>query len=165
MFDPRGKPPGPLSRLGLRVIIAVVALDQLTKLLADQLLPMGARIILLPILSLYRTNNTGIALSFLADSGGMLVALMIAVMVVIIVMWVRSADGGQAATVGFGLILGGAIGNLTDRLRLGHVIDFLFLHLGARPLFVFNVADVALTMGPALLLVLFLWPGKKPPAD
>ena len=162
MFDLDGKPPGPLSRLGLRVIIAVVALDQMTKILADQLLPLGSRINLLPFLSLYRTDNTGIALSFLADSGGMLVALMIAVMVVIVVMWARSTDGGQVATVGFAMILGGAIGNLIDRLRLGHVIDFLFLHLGTRPLFVFNVADIALTMGPALLLVLFLWPGKKP---
>ena len=72
----------------------------------------------------------------------------------------RNRDGGRIAAAGFALILGGAVGNLIDRLRFGYVIDFLLLHIGDRTLFVFNLADAALTLGPALLLVVYLWPAK-----
>ena len=156
-------PDGPLSVPGLAVIVGVTVLDQLTKLAADALIPLGGQIRLLPILSLYRVDNTGIALSFLTDSGVVPIVLMLAVMTVVIVMWRRAEDGGRLAAIGFALILGGAVGNLIDRVRLGHVIDFLFLHLGPRPLFVFNLADAALTIGPTLLVVLYLWPAAKTP--
>ena len=155
-------PDGPFSVPGLAIIAGVTLLDQITKLIADALIPLGAQIQLLPILSLYRVNNTGIALSFLTDSGAVPIVLMLAVTIVVLVMWQRAADGGRLAALGFALIVGGAAGNLIDRLRLGHVVDFLFLHFGQRPLFVFNLADAALTIGPALLVVLYLWP--TPPA-
>ena len=155
------KPDAPLSVLGLTVIAGVTVLDQITKLVADALIPLGSQIPLLPILSLYRVNNTGIALSFLTDSGAVPIVLMVVVTAIVLIMWQRSEDGGRLAAIGFALIIGGAVGNLIDRLRLGHVIDFLFLHLGRQPLFVFNLADAALTIGPALLVVLFLWPARS----
>lgn len=156
------RPPGPLSVPGLLTVMATVALDQASKLIADAAIPIGTRIDLVPgLLSLLRVNNTGIAFSFLSDSGVALIGLMLAVTVVILVMWRRATDGGTLAAVGFALIVGGALGNLIDRVRLGHVIDFLFLHLGDRPLFVFNLADAALTLGPAILVLLYLRPVAK----
>ena len=159
----QGRPDGPLSALGLAIVIAVVAIDQIAKLIAEAHLPLGAAIDVLPILTLYGVHNTGIAFSFLAGSGIGLVFLTLAITVVVVIFWLRSPDGGRLAAIGFALILGGAFGNLVDRLRLGYVIDFLLLHFGDRTLFVFNLADAALSLGPALLLLVYLWPEKSGP--
>jgi signal peptidase II len=155
-----GRPEGPLSPLGIGVVAVVVAADQVAKFVAEALLPLGEAIDLLPILTLYRVANTGIAFSFLAGSGAALIFLMLAVSAVVVGFWARTQDGGRLAAIAFALILGGAIGNLIDRVRLGHVIDYLLLHLGDWTLFVFNLADAALTLGPALLLFVFVFPGK-----
>jgi len=160
-----GNPAGPLSGLGLFVVAATVIVDQATKILADTSLAYGEPLPLLPILTLFRVNNPGIAFSMFADSSAWLMTLVpIVVSAVVVGFWVRTHEGGRLAAAGFALILGGAIGNLIDRLRLGHVIDFLLLHIGDRSLFVFNIADVALTIGPALLLIVYLWPGGNRPA-
>jgi signal peptidase II len=156
-----GRPVGPLSGLGLGVIAAVVAVDQLTKAVAEAKLPLGEAIDLLPILSIYRVHNTGIAFSMFTGSGAALIALMIAVSATVIIFWLRSHDGGRLAATGFALILGGAIGNLIDRLRFGYVVDFLLLHIGGWTLFVFNLADAALTLGPVLLLIIYMWPAGR----
>ncbi|MEQ8695979.1 MAG: signal peptidase II [Bauldia litoralis] len=161
MPDPR-RPDGPLSRLGLSVIAATLIVDQATKFIAEAELPFGVTIDLLPFLSLHRVHNPGIAFSFLADYGvWALVGLTLAITVVVTVFWSQAMDGGKWATVGYGLIIGGAVGNLIDRIVHGHVIDFLLLHFGDWTLFVFNLADAALTVGPALLLVVYLWPGPR----
>ena len=155
------KPPGPLSALGLSITLAVVALDQIAKLIVQARLPEGYPIDVLPILTLLHVHNTGIAFSMFAGSGFGLVVLPLVVTAVVLVFWARNREGGRAAAVGFALILGGAIGNLIDRLRLGYVTDFLLLHFGDRTLFIFNPADAALTLGPALLLLVYMWPAKK----
>lgn len=155
-----GSPEGPLSPLGLGVVVAVVVLDQIAKFAAEAMLPLGEAIELLPILTLYRVANTGIAFSFFAGSGVALIILMLVVSAVVIGFWMRTREGGRLAAIGFALILGGAIGNLIDRVRLGYVVDFLLLHLGDWTLFVFNLADAALTLGPALLILVYLFPGK-----
>ncbi len=165
MIGAEQRPDGPLSRIGFAVIIAVVVLDQVSKLVADAALAYGEPVRLLPVLSFLRVDNTGIALSLFADSPAPLALIMIAVTAAVLVVWVRSRDGGRAAAVGYALIVGGALGNLADRLRLGHVVDFLFLHAGDVPLFVFNLADVALTCGPAILLVVYLWPRATAPEE
>lgn len=155
-----GKPAGPLSRFAIAVVAAVAVADQATKAIAHARLPIGETIEVLPILTLYRVYNTGIAFSFLAGHGpSVLIWVMLAVSAVVIAFWVGARDGGRIAATGFALIVGGAIGNLIDRLRLGYVTDFLLLHVGDQTLFVFNLADAALTLGPALLLFVYLWPG------
>jgi signal peptidase II len=90
-----------------------------------------------------------------------LIALTVVIALGVVGFWVRATDGGRPAAIGFALILGGAIGNLADRVRLGSVVDFLYLHLGNRPLFVFNLADAALTLGPLLLILVYLRPAKE----
>lgn len=160
MAEPR-RPEGPVSWLGLLVIAATVAIDQISKQWAEATLPQGETFDLLPILSLYRVHNPGIAFSFLAEFGGLpLIAITIAITVVVLVFWSTAREGGRLATAGYALIIGGALGNLVDRIIHGYVIDFLLLHIGARTLFVFNLADTALTLGPAVLILVYLWPQK-----
>ena len=156
-----GRPDGPLSPLGLAVIIFVLVVDQTAKLWAVAALDPRQPVDILPILTLFRVENTGIAFSFLAGSGTMLLVATLAITLGVIVFWLRSEDGGWVAAIGFAAILGGAIGNLADRVRLGHVVDFLLLHFGGWTLFVFNPADVALTLGPILLIAVYLVPPKR----
>ena len=152
---------GPLSALGIGVIAATVIVDQVTKLWAERSLENGQTNDLLPVLSLYRVHNTGIAFSLFAGFGSTgLVVMMLAVTAIVLTVWQRTDDGGRLAAIGYALIVGGALGNIIDRLAYGHVVDFLYLHLGDWPLFVFNLADAALTAGPALLIVVFLLPQR-----
>src|SRR5262249_47153120 len=132
-------PAGPLSPLGLSTIGLILVLDQLGKEVVEAKLPVGEALPVLPILDLYRVHNTGIAFSLLAGPGGLaLVALALVISAGVLIFWCSAREGGRLATVGYGLILGGALGNLLDRLFRGHVVDFLLLHLGSWTLFVFN---------------------------
>ena len=161
MADVR-RPPGPMSLLGIAVIALTIAVDQLTKTLAEARLPLGQTFDLLPFLALHRVHNTGISFSFLSDFGGWgLVALTAIVTVVVLIFWWQAHDGGRLAATGYALIVGGAVGNLIDRVVHGHVIDFLLLHTGDWTLFVFNIADAALTVGPALLILAYAWPRQS----
>ncbi len=174
MTTDNAKPPGPLSAFGIGIVVAVVVIDQLAKLVVQARLPEGQAIDVLPILTLLHVRNTGIAFSMFAGSGIRLVLLTLLITALVVVFWARSREGGRVAAAGFALIVGGAIGNLIDRLttgqsggslldrlNTGYVTDFLLLHFGNWTLFVFNLADAALTLGPALLLVVYLWPTTK----
>lgn len=158
------KPDRPLSAIGIGVVAAVLVIDQIAKALAEAHLDFEAPVTLLPVLSLYRVHNTGIAFSLLGGFGNLgLVAVTLAITVIVLGFWLKAAEGGRMAAIGYALIIGGAVGNLVDRLVHGHVVDFLFLHLGDRPLFVFNLADAALTLGPCLLILAHLLPAKRRP--
>lgn len=159
------RPDRPLSVLGLSIIALVIIIDQIAKLMTESMLPYQVPFDLLPILSLYRTYNTGIAFSLLSGFGDLgLIVMTFAITVVVLVLWHKSEDGGRWAAVGYALIIGGALGNLIDRIAYGHVVDFLYLHLGERSLFVFNLADVALTVGPILLVAIYLFSRPDEPA-
>ena len=153
------RPDGPFSWLGLGVVAATVIIDQASKQWAEAALPEREAIDVLPVLSLYRVHNPGIAFSFLAGFGSLpLIAVTVAITGIVLFFWRTAEDGGRWATVGYALIIGGALGNLVDRILHGHVVDFLLLHLGDWTLFVFNLADAALTLGPAMLILVYLWP-------
>jgi signal peptidase II len=153
------RPDAPISPLGIAVIAATLVLDQAAKVAALQFLPIGRPVDILPILAFFRVNNTGIAFSLFADlGGGALTIVTLAITIGVLGIWWRATDGGRLAAIGYALIVGGALGNLIDRAREGHVVDFLLLHFGERTLFVFNLADAALTAGPALLLLVYLFP-------
>lgn len=158
--DPPQAPLG-VTRQGLiayGVALAAVVLDQLTKYwVLDVLdLPNRAPVRILPIFQLSMVWNTGVSFGMLrADSGAgrwILVAFALAV-VLALAYWARRVTR-TATAVALGLILGGALGNnLIDRVRFGAVADFLDFHgLGFFP-WVFNVADSAITVGVALLLL------------
>lgn len=142
----------------LPVALGVILLDQLTKQLIVTRLDYLEVIELLPVLNLTHVYNPGAAFSFLADASGwqrwFFAGLAIAVGVVIIV-WLKrlKARTQWMLACALSLILGGAIGNVIDRVRLGHVIDFVHAHWGESDFPAFNVADAAISVGAALLLL------------
>jgi signal peptidase II len=152
------RPAGPLSLLGLLVVAATVAVDQISKQWAEATLPEGQVFDLLPILSLYRVHNPGIAFSFLAGFGSLpLIAVTLAITVVVLIFWGTAKEGGRWATIGYALIIGGAVGNLIDRVRSARgVVDFIDVGIGDSRWPTFNIADMAVSTG-AFLLAWVLW--------
>lgn len=145
-------------RMGLAVALLVYALDQFIKaiIIHGVNLPIRTVIEVLPIFRFYWVENHGISMGFLTADGPVerwLLVLLTAGIAVAVVFWLwRERNKLDAAALG--LVLGGALGNITDRVRLGYVADFLDLHFGdMHPFLVFNVADAAITVG-VLLLVL-----------
>lgn len=112
----------------------------------------------LPILDITRLHNVGAAFSFLASASGwqrwFFIALALGVSIAITTWLFRLPKGARALlAVGLALVLGGAIGNVIDRIRFGHVIDFIHFHWDQAYFPAFNVADSAITVGAACLLL------------
>ena len=136
----------------------VIVLDQVTKALVVNHIGYAERIQVLPVLDLTLAYNTGAAFSFLATESGwqrwMFSVLAIAV-AAIIAFWLRrlKARSQWLLSCALSLILAGALGNVIDRLRLGHVIDFVLAYWDEHMFPAFNVADSAITVGAILLLL------------
>ena len=142
--------------LGFCVAGAVVILDQLAKAAASRLLD-GVDIPASPFLNLVLARNTGISFSLFAhgpEAARWALVAFTGAAILAIGAWLWRGRSSVAA-LGLGLILGGAAGNGLDRLMRGSVVDFLDLHLGAWHLFVFNLADAAISLG----VVFLLWDG------
>lgn len=137
--------------------VVVVILDQCSKLLADSMLALHESVPVIPFFSIRLAYNTGAAFSFLADADGwqrwFFVVLALAI-IVLLVNWLRRLEPGERLNaVALALVLGGAVGNLIDRLVYGHVIDFIDLYYGDWHWPTFNIADSAITVGAALLIL------------
>lgn len=133
---------------------AVIAVDQITKQVVVNNLDLYERVVLAPILNLTRRHNTGAAFSILTDQAPLFfVALALAVSVGILVWLRRNPDHERLTAVSLCLILGGALGNAIDRAARGYVIDFIDVHAGGWYWPAFNVADSAITVGAALIVV------------
>jgi len=147
--------PGALKWLWLSA--ALVVLDQAAKLAVLRGLEPGATRSVLPVFNLVRAHNRGAAFSFLAAASGwqrwLFTAIAIAVSVLLIGWMRRLPAAARLLPAGLALILGGALGNLIDRLRFGYVVDFLDFHWGGVHFWAFNVADSAITIGAVLLLL------------
>ena len=144
------------SLIGVKVLsIDLQRLDQVAKSLVQAGLRPGDDIPLLPVLSLVLTFNTGAAFSFLAGADGWQRWLftVIAIAAAVFIVWLIRRGGSRLYLAGLALILGGALGNLVDRLVLGHVVDFVLLHWRGWTYPAFNVADSAITIGAACLIV------------
>lgn len=135
---------------------AIVVADQLAKWVVLARLAPGERREVTEFFNLVLVFNKGAAFSFLAEAGGwqtpILVAFALGAALVVSVLLLRS-PGRRMFCAGLALILGGALGNVIDRLRFGHVVDFLDLHAAGWHWPAFNVADSAITLGAALLIV------------
>jgi len=163
----------------------VVVLDQITKILANTRLEAYQPVPVLPLFNLTLMYNEGAAFSFLGDAGGWqrwLFTLLAIGISIFIVIWLRRLSPAKRwEAAGLSLVLGGAIGNVIDRLWHGHVIDFLDFYYRAEsclPLFVrigrnggechwpaFNLADSAITVGVVLLLLDTLRAHRETPAS
>lgn len=133
----------------------VLALDLYTKQLVLQYFAYGDHLAITSFFDLVRYHNTGAAFSFLADAGGwqqlLFGAIAVTASVVIVRLLVKHPDD-KLFCFALALVLGGALGNLYDRLTLGYVVDFLFFHYRQYSFPAFNVADSAISVGVVLLL-------------
>ena len=142
----------------LPLTLGVIALDQASKAWMLHHFVLFERVQLSPLLDIILTYNTGAAFSMLADAAGwqrwVFIALALGVSVTLTV-WLRRLAAATQGLIacGLALIIGGALGNMIDRLRLAHVIDFIHAHWGTHYFPAFNVADSAITVGAGLLLL------------
>jgi signal peptidase II len=138
------------------IAAVVVVADHATKWLASELMCCRPPVAVTPFFNFVLAHNTGAAFSFLADASGWqrwFFAAIAVVAVALISMLIRRHAGEKLFCFGLALILGGAVGNLIDRLVRGHVIDFVQLHAGGWYWPAFNVADSAITVGAALIVI------------
>ncbi|AXM97762.1 signal peptidase II [Pseudomonas plecoglossicida] len=155
---------GRLAWLWLSLLVLV--LDQATKLYFNNALSMYQQIVVIPdYFSWTLAYNTGAAFSFLADSSGWqrwLFALIAVVVSGVLVVWLKRLGRNETwLAVALALVLGGALGNLYDRIVLGHVVDFILVHWKNTHYFpAFNLADSAITVG-AVMLALDMFKSKK----
>jgi signal peptidase II len=168
----------PYRWLGLALI--VIVLDQFTKYLATAYLDFGRPVPLVPLLNLALAYNEGAAFSFLSNSGGWqrwFFALLSTLVSIALVFWLSRLPKGEKWTgIALSLVLGGAVGNLIDRLAYGHVIDFIDFYYATAgkciPLFqhatletchfpTFNVADSGITVGAAILIAISLFDSRN----
>lgn len=157
-------PPGPVpgkwrkpSVGWLLVSLVVIGADQLTKFIVVDSLALHQRVTVLPFLDMVRLHNTGAAFSLLAGGSGWQNWLFTGVALLVsagVVWWMAHLpkQGKTALALGLALLLGGAVGNLIDRVMYGYVVDFILFHYQQWSYPAFNVADSAITCGVALVL-------------
>ena len=145
--------------------VVIIIIDQCAKYLANQYLALYQPIALLPFFNLTLKYNPGAAFSFLGAAEGwqifLLAAISVIVMVVILVWLGRVKRSDWLLALPLSLILGGAFGNLIDRIRLGYVIDFFDFHIKTWHFATFNVADSAISVGAVLLIIKLVFFSKK----
>jgi len=144
-----------MMRKWLALAFAIIVFDHLTKWWVSATLDYQQFIPVLPFFSLVRVHNTGAAFSILADAGGWQRWFFIAVGViatVIIVRLLKRHAHEKRMALALALVLGGALGNVIDRVVLGYVVDFLYFHYRGFAWPAFNVADSAISVGAALLI-------------
>jgi signal peptidase II len=149
----------------LWIAVVVVAFDQLTKFAATDYLAQHGEIHLTPFLNLVLVHNTGAAFGFLNGAGGWqnVFFIIVAVAASIFILWMyrRLSVRDKLLAIALMLVLGGALGNLIDRLIHGYVIDFIDVYYGTWHWPAFNVADSAITIGAVLLVIDALRPGSR----
>ncbi len=139
--------------------LLVIGLDQWTKWLAELKLNFHEPIpVIEPILNWTLAYNYGAAFSFLADQGGwqkwFFAGLSLAMSIFLVIYLTRAPRQAKLLNVGLALILGGAIGNLIDRVRIGKVIDFIHVHYADVWHYpIFNIADIAICIGVAIVVI------------
>ena len=140
------------------VSLAVIALDQWVKQAILDRFEQFDELVVLPVLDIVRWHNEGAAWSILSDASGwqrwFFVSLGIGVSIGILI-WLRQlpARGQARVAAGLALVMGGALGNVIDRVRLGYVVDFIKVHYGDWVFPAFNLADSAITVGAVLLII------------
>ena len=137
--------------------VVIVALDQVTKWMIVKWVPLYDKIPVNDFINITHQRNTGAAFSFLADAGGwqrwFFIGLATVVSAYIVYwLWRIRSDGQPVLAAGLALVLGGAIGNVIDRVVLGNVVDFIQVLIAGWPFPSFNVADSAITVGAILLI-------------
>jgi signal peptidase II len=154
--------------LWLPLSVAAIVVDQFTKTLILARFQLHESVTGLPVLDILRAHNPGAAFSFLAGAGGWqrwFFTVLAGGVSVAILIWLRQlrARAQAVPAAGLALVMGGALGNLIDRLQHGYVVDFVHVHWKQHSFPAFNVADACITVGAGLLLLdMFLeWRREK----
>ncbi|WP_297322680.1 signal peptidase II [uncultured Bartonella sp.] len=136
-------------------LFITVGLDQLVKHRVVNTLDVGEEVALLPFLSLYHARNSGVAFSmFSSVSDWGLIALTFFIICFVIWLWKNAGPEKSLSRFGFLLVIGGAIGNLIDRVRFHYVIDYIWFHIGDVFSFaIFNLADSFITVGAIFIIL------------
>ena len=147
----------PSGWLWLPLTVVVIALDQLSKLWIVNHFHVDERLHVLPVLDITLWYNEGAAFSFLSQASGWQRWLFTGLAIVVgggLLFWLRRLKGRTQWMLccALALILAGALGNVIDRLRIGHVVDFILVHWNNSIFPAFNIADSAITVGAAFLL-------------
>ncbi len=141
----------------LWLALLIIVLDQLTKSVAVQWLTLYQAVPVLPGFNLILVHNTGAAFSFLSDAGGwqryFFIILTLVISLVMLVWLTRLPAGKAILACALALVIGGAAGNLWDRLQYGYVVDFIEVYYDKWSWPVFNIADSAITIGAMLLIL------------
>ena len=137
--------------------IVVVVLDQLTKYIASTSLEMFQPVAVMPMFNWTLMHNTGAAFSFLADESGWqrwFFAIIAVVVSAVIVLWIKRLEQHEKwQAIALALILGGAVGNVIDRIWLGYVVDFIQVYYQQWYWPAFNVADSAISIGVVMIII------------
>ena len=140
----------------------VVIADQITKHYATLELKMYKAVAVMPMFNFTLMHNEGAAFSFLSDAGGWqrwFFTIISLVVSILLVFWIRKLKPEEKfQAMAFSLILGGAVGNLIDRVRFGYVVDFIEIYYHQYSWPAFNIADSAITIGVIILIVDTLFP-------
>ena len=151
------------ERLGSRALwwlagsLLILVLDQYTKALVVDQLELYQRISVLPVFDIVRLHNTGAAFSLFADAGGWqnnaFISLGLVVTIILLIwLWRLPSKGAAVQALALSLVIGGALGNIVDRINHGYVVDFLLFYYRDWSYPAFNVADSAITCGAILMV-------------
>ncbi|MGD0402221.1 MAG: signal peptidase II [Candidatus Acidiferrales bacterium] len=141
------------------LVLAALVADQLSKHAVERFMPPGSTRVLVPgLLSLVHTSNPGVAFGLLADRSNpwlapLLIAFSVAVIAMLVWLLVSGRAGGKLAQCGLALILGGAAGNVLDRVTRQSVTDFIDFYIGTHHWYTFNIADSAIVVGAGLVIL------------
>ncbi len=142
--------------LGLNIALLVVLLDQLSKYyMLNEVLGERMVIFIVPVFNLVRAWNTGVSFSMFnnyGDLGAWMLSVLALLIVGFLIYWLKG-ETSRLSQAALGMIIGGAVGNVIDRVRLGAVFDFLDFHIGESHWPAFNLADSFICIGAALLIL------------
>ena len=154
---------------GYVLAILVIALDLWTKSIASSQLMLGVPVNILPVFDFTLQHNPGAAFSFLADASGWqrwLFTAISALVGIALVVWIARLQRHETLIAfGLSMILGGALGNLWDRVTLGYVVDFISVHYADYYFPAFNIADSAITVGAGLMILDMLLSARRRDSD
>lgn len=154
--------------LWMLLAATIVGLDQVSKLAIIRWVDLYQKIEITSFFNVTHQQNTGAAFSFLAEAGGWqrwFFSLLATVVSAVLAVWLYRlrSTGNWVLSAGLALVLGGAVGNLVDRIRLGYVTDFIQVIIVNWPFPSFNVADAAITVGAAFLIIDALFVSGREP--
>lgn len=146
-----------MRRIGYAAFVLVVLADLASKQLVLNFFRQSSeRVIeIMPMFNLTLVFNRGVSFGMFSGSGdiGKYILSAIAIIATIVLIWMVKSASSKWAALGYGLIAGGAFGNVIDRIRHGAVVDFLDAHIGGWHFWTFNIADAAITIGVICLLI------------